>query len=1173
MAYDPEPITLLHVSDMQFGRNRRFGRLSRYDPDASFDTLLRRMTDDLDGLKLTPGLIPQLVVASGDLAEWGWRMEFDQARASSTNCLIIWDWEAIESSSSRDTATSDATQAKRTSTVRLWDVATGNLLGTMVGTPDGWVVFAPDGRYKLGGSVAGAVWFAINICRFELGELDEFLPGKLIRVEENALFGNCRNDEASGCQRDRTVNPELGSNVDSGHIIEVTQSQLKGANSTMPTVSEKYEKLRDFFRESFLISEMEMFLKSNDFVEVADNVSPNVGAVKYFFDVVDAMDRRRLVNATFFDRLLKERPAKEDQIKIVRGLWLDDVNPRAKPSGGATSGRSRKETASTTAKLRDQSPITDDDVRPITLLQVSDMQFGQNHRFGRLSKYDPEASFDSLLQRLTDDLDGLKHDHNLIPQMVVASGDLAERGLPGEFEQAREFLNRMAQHLGLEHERIIIVPGNHDINRKLSQVHFLTAEAKGKAPIPPFWPKWEDYAEMFKEFYGGPSPSFTVAEPWSWYEIAELKVAVAGLNSTISEIHDIPETDSRYDELIKSGAYGHFGRVGEEQLRWFAGKLKPFKETGTFRIGVVHHNVLRSALDDDESLRDVERLGHFLGSSLNLLLHGHAHNSKIGWLNPNLPVLSTGSAALLNKALPDNVPNQYQIVRIWPDRLDRWTRRFDPEQKRWIGDTRCSDGGDSWHVVHPVAFVSVQDTFPNRPRPRTPKRRGGGRGPKTTQDDQPNPREFDDRDLRRSGPSYSSSLIARVAVLCAQRDKYVTDVRERNDGDPPLKYLLVTTHDEMSDQQYPLGVFESPVTEADLTQFVQSVVQKYRAADPRLNSAIVYAGEQVPQELKAGAKREGVRLFNLIEYQGLIDLGEYLKRQSHRLDADPVYPESLYIPQRMTYRLGVGATVLPENHSGDVLDTVAGWLTDEDGRFVLMLANFGHGKTFLLRELTRRLTKLPAAPIPILIEMRALQRTRTLDELVAQHLVAAGEETLDIKKFRHMLEKGRVALLFDGFDELAQRVSYESATDHFDTLLQAAAGLAKVVVTSRTHHFESEKQVRTALLQKAEFVPGLRLCHLQPFDEGQIRAFLTKLLGDSHQAEERFQLIRDVKDLLGLSETPRMLSFIAELPAEQLREARNQLGKITSAELYRLLLHRWLEFDVVRDQPRARRRR
>jgi hypothetical protein len=36
------------------------------------------------------------------------------------------------------------------------------------------------------GATAGAVWFAINLCRFELGELDEFLTDKILRVDEDA---------------------------------------------------------------------------------------------------------------------------------------------------------------------------------------------------------------------------------------------------------------------------------------------------------------------------------------------------------------------------------------------------------------------------------------------------------------------------------------------------------------------------------------------------------------------------------------------------------------------------------------------------------------------------------------------------------------------------------------------------------------------------------------------------------------------------------------------------------------------------------------------------------------------------------------------------------------------------------------------------------------------------
>ena len=70
--------------------------------------------------------------------------------------------------------------------------------------------------------------------------------------------------------------------------------------------------------------------------------------------------------------------------------------------------------------------------------------------------------------------------------------------------------------------------------------------------------------------------------------------------------------------------------------------------------------------------------------------------------------------------------------------------------------------------------------------------------------------------------------------------------------------------------------------------------------------------------------------------------------------------------------------------------------------------------------------------------MRSLEKAHTLDELVAQHLARAGMERIDLKAFHYMLEQGRVTLLFDGFDELALRVTYARAADHFASVLQAA---------------------------------------------------------------------------------------------------------------------------------------
>jgi uncharacterized protein YjbI with pentapeptide repeats len=176
-------------------------------------------------------------------------------------------------------------------------------------------------------------------------------------------------------------------------------------------------------------------------------------------------------------------------------------------------------------------------------------------------------------------------------------------------------------------------------------------------------------------------------------------------------------------------------------------------------------------------------------------------------------------------------------------------------------------------------------------------------------------------------------------------------------------------------------------------------------------------------------------------------------------------------------------------------------------------------------------------------------------------------ERIELKAFRYMLEQGRIALLFDGFDELALRVTYSRAADHLRTLIESAAGDARVAVTSRTQHFLSDQQIKTALYEQVERLPNRRIVSLEPFDTGRIRQFLVNRLHDTQQADSRLQLLDQIKDLLGLSANPRMLSFIVELPEEDLRQAKAQDGEITAASLYRLLLERWLIGEYERLQP------
>jgi 3',5'-cyclic AMP phosphodiesterase CpdA/tetratricopeptide (TPR) repeat protein len=332
----------------------------------------------------------------------------------------------------------------------------------------------------------------------------------------------------------------------------------------------------------------------------------------------------------------------------------------------------------------------------LTLLHISDLQFGRNHRFGHLHEGDPDAKFDTLFSRLSDDISVLEGE-SVRPDLVVVSGDLVEVGSRVEFEDAEKFLGELVDRLNLRRSRVVIVPGNHDINRKLSEGYALTCEGEGVPALPPFAPKWKNYRTFFERFYAGESGiQFTDEQPWTSYELDDLRVYVAGFNSTIAESHRDAD---------------HYGLLGEQQLKWFAQALPRFCDMGWLRIGVVHHNVMRAALEDEENLRDAPDLKRALGPLLNIILHGHTHEDDLNWADSNVPIISTGSAALKAAARPAEISNQYQALRLSPTKLERWTRRYDPGQKRWIGDTRCSQGGDTWQFSKTVSFGGVHGTF------------------------------------------------------------------------------------------------------------------------------------------------------------------------------------------------------------------------------------------------------------------------------------------------------------------------------------------------------------------------------------------------------------------------------------------------------------------------------
>lgn len=133
--------------------------------------------------------------------------------------------------------------------------------------------------------------------------------------------------------------------------------------------------------------------------------------------------------------------------------------------------------------------------KSITILHLSDIQFGANHRFG-VDVTTEDGSIKTLLGRLTDDLKEMRDDYGLTPELIVLTGDLVEQGMRKEYDDFSTFIDGVIEFTKLTRGKVALVPGNHDINRSFCEAYFL--ECKGEEPIEPYCRKWKPYKKFFR---------------------------------------------------------------------------------------------------------------------------------------------------------------------------------------------------------------------------------------------------------------------------------------------------------------------------------------------------------------------------------------------------------------------------------------------------------------------------------------------------------------------------------------------------------------------------------------------------------------------------------------------------------------------------------------------------
>jgi 3',5'-cyclic AMP phosphodiesterase CpdA len=314
-----------------------------------------------------------------------------------------------------------------------------------------------------------------------------------------------------------------------------------------------------------------------------------------------------------------------------------------------------------------------DEPTPI-LVHLSDIHFGSKTAGGQsLHRFFDGENSQSLSAHLRDEFDNVSGYFKVDSRRMylVVSGDLAYRAVKQEFADAKSCLENICQGLGISRERVIIVPGNHDVNWTLSQ--------DDRAQ------RFDHFLRFLFEFYG--------------LELCKKKYPLIdwplGYDNEHPEAHQIVSIhrDPRHDVLflgLNSCVYethqDHFGFVGEKQMKAIRKLVAGTNVSrATVKIAVIHHHLhpfpeLLEQRDPSETwydmstIRDagfVERALENLG--IDFVLHGHKHKPQFRetivrdsttetGIAKRLIVCGAGSISCTE--LEAEEQNQYQVIEL-----------------------------------------------------------------------------------------------------------------------------------------------------------------------------------------------------------------------------------------------------------------------------------------------------------------------------------------------------------------------------------------------------------------------------------------------------------------------------------------------------------------------------
>ncbi len=325
----------------------------------------------------------------------------------------------------------------------------------------------------------------------------------------------------------------------------------------------------------------------------------------------------------------------------------------------------------------------------LTWLHVSDLHFRAS------GPVDREVVLESLVESVR-----RRARQEPSPDLIFLSGDIAYSGKAEEYALATEWLDKLLAAAALTRRELLVVPGNHDVDREhargLSRTCKSMAEADEylapEAGVPPHhMAKFSAYIDWYNQFFADIRVHpISTCGPVELLEVAGRRVGILPINSALFCLdgHDV-------------GALW-IGRLQLERAAKTLGELQP-----DLSVALMHHPLEWLALEEIAAIRKT------LGDSVDVVLRGHLHEADLERVfsrGVSTLTLATGAAyqtrAWPNKALYVKVRGaELRVVPI---------RYTDAPERTWVADdsvlARAPGSGEIFQLG---GFASERDPPPS----------------------------------------------------------------------------------------------------------------------------------------------------------------------------------------------------------------------------------------------------------------------------------------------------------------------------------------------------------------------------------------------------------------------------------------------------------------------------